>query len=118
MKKIFKKIFSFLASQSDMILLQRKIEENKILVGQFFNEWNKTRFIDKLASTEFKVFSQYGDDGIISYLTGMLDIPEKKFVEFGVENYTESNTRFLLINENWSGLVIDGNEKNIEYTQA
>jgi hypothetical protein len=38
---------------------------------------------------------------------------EKVFVEFGVEDYAESNTRFLLKNNNWSGLVIDGSDENI-----
>ena len=36
-------------------------------------------------------------------------------MEFGVENYEESNTRFLLFNNNWSGLIIDSSEKNISY---
>jgi len=36
-------------------------------------------------------------------------------VEFGVENYVESNTRFLLTNNRWSGLVIDGSAENIAY---
>ena len=62
---------------------------------------------------EFKVFSQWGDDGIIQYLVNKLDITEKKFIEFGIENYRESNTRFLLMNNNWDGLVFDGSNKNI-----
>ena len=37
------------------------------------------------------------------------------FVEFGVENYTEANTRFLLVKDNWTGLVIDGSRQNIDY---
>ena len=42
-------------------------------------------------------------------------VGRKIFVEFGVENYTESNTRFLLMNDNWAGLVIDGSAKNVDY---
>lgn len=66
-----------------------------------------------LARAEFKVFSQFGDDGIIQYILQRLDLPvaEQRFVEFGVENYTEANTRFLLLNNNWSGLVMDGSEE-------
>lgn len=62
---------------------------------------------------EFRVFSQWGEDGIIQFLLRSINIEEKKFIEFGVENYTESNTRFLLVNNNWSGLVIDGSQENI-----
>jgi len=64
---------------------------------------------------EIRVFSQWGEDGIIQFLINNIAIENRVFVEFGVQNYTESNTRFLLINNNWSGLVIDGSKKNIEY---
>ncbi|MEW5859431.1 MAG: hypothetical protein AB1861_18920 [Cyanobacteriota bacterium] len=64
---------------------------------------------------EFRVFSQWGEDGIIQFLLRHLEVPRKIFVEFGVYNYTESNTRFLLVNNNWSGLVIDSSAENISY---
>ncbi len=66
-----------------------------------------------LQSYEFRVFSQWGEDGIIQFLIKNIKIESHVFVEFGVQDYVESNTRFLLINNNWSGLVIDGNEKDI-----
>ena len=70
---------------------------------------------DKIQETEFRVFSQWGEDGIIQFLINNIPIKNKFFVEFGVEDYLQSNTRFLLINNNWSGLVIDGSENNIEF---
>ncbi|OBQ09594.1 MAG: NADH dehydrogenase [Anabaena sp. LE011-02] len=69
----------------------------------------------ELQDNEFQVFSQWGEDGIIQMLLRHIEIPNKIFIEFGVENYTESNTRFLLINDNWAGLVIDGSPENISY---
>lgn len=74
---------------------------------------NKTR-VASLAEIEFKIFSQFGDDGIIQWLTRQLDLSVGNFIEFGVENYRESNTRFLMMNNNWSGLVMDGSQKNID----
>ena len=71
-----------------------------------------------IENAEFRVYSQWGEDGIIQYLVNQLSIPNKVFVEFGVENYLESNTRFLLINNNWSGLVIDGSQKHIDYIKS
>jgi hypothetical protein len=71
--------------------------------------------IEKLSDAEFQVFSQWGEDGIIQYLISKVPIENEIFVEFGVEDYTESNTRFLLQNNNWQGLVIDSSERNIEY---
>jgi hypothetical protein len=64
-------------------------------------------------ANEFRVFSQWGEDGIIQFLLNRVQIANKTFVEFGVGNYTESNTRFLLKYDNWSGLVIDGSEHYI-----
>ena len=63
---------------------------------------------------EFKVFSQFGDDGIIQFLTRVIDIEHRTFIEFGVEDFSESNCRFLMQKDNWSGFVIDGSEENIE----
>src|SRR5579859_7257876 len=61
-----------------------------------------------LQEAEFRVFSQWGEDGIIQYLLSKVAIAHDTFVEFGVGNYRESNTRFLLTNNNWRGLIIDG----------
>jgi hypothetical protein len=76
---------------------------------------NQQNFIhsDNINDYEFKIFSQNGEDGIIQYLTKHISIKNKIFIEFGVENYMESNTRFLMMNNNWSGLVIDGSAANI-----
>ncbi len=60
-----------------------------------------------LSQTEFKVFSQFGDDGILQYLFSRIPAVDS-FIEFGVEDYTESNTRFLLLHDNWRGLILDG----------
>ena len=68
-----------------------------------------------LSQAEFKVFSQWGEDGILQFLTARVPIPNRFFVEFGVQNYLESNTRFLLLNDNWSGLVMDGSDNNVDY---
>tara|TARA_B100002051_G_C16734507_1_gene640338 strand:- start:1096 stop:2022 length:927 start_codon:yes stop_codon:yes gene_type:complete len=68
-----------------------------------------------ISDSEFRVYSQWGEDGIIQYLLSKIEIKDKVFVEFGVENYLQSNTRFLLQNNYWSGLVIDGNKSDIEY---
>lgn len=62
----------------------------------------------------FKVFSQGNEDGLIQYLINHVEIPNKIFVEFGVEDYSECNTKFLLLHDNWSGLCMDGSSKAME----
>ena len=59
------------------------------------------------ADVEFRVSSQWGEDGIIEWLCHVLPDLPRRFVEFGVDNYEEANTRFLLQNRGWSGLVMD-----------
>ena len=83
----------------------------RIEIRQLYPLNNSTQ----LSRNEFKVYSQSGEDGIIQYLINNIQISDKRFIEFGVENYLESNTRFLAINNYWSGLVIDGDRENIEF---
>ncbi len=70
-----------------------------------------------LHDAEFKVYSQWGEDGIIQYLVNEVEISNKYFIEFGVESYIESNTRFLLKNNNWSGLIMDGSAAYMQQVQ-
>ena len=62
---------------------------------------------------EFRVFSQWGEDGLIQHLVAEVPIARRVFVEFGVEDYQEANSRFLLVNDGWAGLVMDADENNI-----
>ncbi|HEY0608168.1 MAG TPA: hypothetical protein VGD35_00900 [Chitinophaga sp.] len=78
------------------------------------NSTNRDRILEDIKLAEYKVFSQWGDDGIIQFLVEYLNIPNKVFIEFGVEDYNQSNTRFLLMNNNWKGLVLDASVANIE----
>jgi len=90
------------------------LHDSKMLNAKtLINSFNYTKNL-KLSAYEFKVFSQWGDDGIIQYLINTIDIPNKTFIEFGVEYYVEANTKFLLMNNNWSGYIIDGLKENID----
>jgi hypothetical protein len=62
---------------------------------------------------EFRVFSQWGEDGIIQYLIHQVPISNPQFVEFGVQDYKESNTRFLLQHDNWVGFVLEASAEDV-----
>jgi hypothetical protein len=101
---------TYLSSKED-------IENLKLQNGRILAEINKTntdKILKNIHLAEFKIFSQFGDDGIIQFLVNYLDIDTHTFIEFGVENYKESNTRFLLINCNWKGLIMDGSKVNVD----
>jgi hypothetical protein len=84
---------------------------------------NVQRKLDKLAvlsaasrfdDAGFKVFAQWDEDGLIQYLVAHLEGCPKTFVEFGVGDYSEANTRLLLERDNWRGMVIDSSRENID----
>ena len=81
---------------------------SKILMSS--NTWRDKDY-NNISDKEFRVFSQWGDDGIIQFLIKELQVDNETFIEFGVGNYFESNTHFLLVNNNWSGFIIDGSKK-------
>ena len=94
---------------------ERPIETNRVLLGkQLINSIRTAKKTpERLADVGFKVFSQWDEDGIIQYLISKVPIINKVFVEFGVEDYRESNTRFLLVNDNWKGLIMDSDPSHI-----
>ncbi|WP_243749227.1 hypothetical protein [Mucilaginibacter agri] len=98
-------------------MLKEETSVQKILQANILsrlNNANTPNILQNIQLAEFKVFSQWGDDGIIQFLVNYLDIKTKTFIEFGVQDYTEANTRFLLMNNNWSGLIMDGSAENME----
>ena len=91
--------------------LQTEVDQLKILAAQpLIQKFKDGEKLSRLRDAEFKAFSQFGDDGIIQYLIHRLAPLPDSFVEFGVGNYRESNTRFLLLNNNWRGLIMDSSE--------
>ena len=89
-------------------------ETSLILQGKILSELNRNKSSKNIQDYEFKVFSQNGEDGIIQFLIQNTEIKNKIFVEFGVETYKEANTKFLLLNSGWSGLIIDGDKDAME----
>ena len=85
----------------------------KLSQGVILAELNARKDSKSLKDYEFKVFSQWGEDGILQRLTNLVPITNKTFIEFGVEDFSESNCRFLMMKDLWSGFVMDGSADNI-----
>ena len=94
--------------------MDERSDEIKTNLGLLLSVLNENKVSKKLADYEFKIFSQWGEDGIIQFLTKALEIRNRTFIEFGVEDFQEANCRFLLIKDNWKGFVIDGSKSNIQ----
>lgn len=105
-------------TDSVLRFIRKETDKIKMLHGKQL-AWmvNTKNTISDFSEVEFSIFSQWGDDGIIQFLINKIPNINKSFIEFGVENYRESNTRFLLCNNNWRGLVFDGSTENIRFIQ-
>lgn len=94
--------------------LRKEVDELKLQIARgHFSQIAQGSGQYELHDYEYKVFSQWGDDGIIQFLLSRIPVKNKVFVEFGVEDFLESNCRFLMMHDNWAGLVIDGSQKSI-----
>lgn len=119
--QIFEKIKRYFYNRARALLLP--IEQNNakhtVLQSQLIAEnHRKQESINCLSDVEFSGFSQWGEDGIIDWLIHKLPGIPQSFVEFGVEDYRESNTRLMLQLRNWRGLVMDGSASHIASIRA
>lgn len=77
---------------------------------------NKSFWITQFREHELKVYSQNGEDGVLLWLftnIGTVNHPPR-FVEFGVENGLQCNTRHLRERLGWQGLMMDGSNENLQ----
>ncbi len=110
---MIRRIRNRLAQLSELV---RRVEDLQQAVGRV-----ELRLLEtgkgqgaQLQDFECKISSQWGEDGIIQFLIRKIPVPRKFFIEFGVQDYKESNTRFLLQHNNWSGLVFESRERDVE----
>ncbi len=94
------------------------VERVQLAIGRHESRHVRSGPFARLCDAEFRVFSQFGEDGIIQYLIHRTRIEHEVFVEFGVADYRESNTQFLLCNDNWRGLILDGGTRHIDFVRS
>lgn len=98
------------------IIISQKNVDRGFQVAQFLSQHlhNNPRYDDnkRLNKSEYQVFSQNGEDGIINEIFTRIGTTNKYFVEFGVTDGLESNSLHLLYNQ-WQGLWIEGNPEDI-----
>jgi hypothetical protein len=62
----------------------------------------------ELAWSEFRRYSQNGEDGILLRIFSIIGTTDRRFVEIGSGDATECNTRNLWEGWGWSGLLVEG----------
>jgi hypothetical protein len=71
----------------------------------------KKSFAKTLSNYKKRIYSQTMEDGVIEGVFNNIGTTNKYFVEFGAwDGQHLSNTANLRINENWEGLLLEGNE--------
>ena len=63
-----------------------------------------------LWDAEVKVYSQWGEDGILDYICEKIELAKPRVIEIGSGNFTECNSRFLAENRSASVFAVDGRE--------
>ena len=110
--KFFNKIINFVKEKLFNFLknsFENYNAKNRFMLGNIylFDAQKKYKKIKDLQEVEYKIFSQTGEDGIIDFMLKKIGISNCKFVEVGVGDYSESNTRYIYEKSFSSGLIID-----------
>lgn len=106
---------------AEIISVLRAIEEQNRSVHYLLASWimgkpfeADGRFADRKSLSRFnrRVYSQLGEDGIVSEIFSRIGQRDGVFVECGVGNGMENTTRFLL-EGGWRGYWIEGNSDDV-----
>ena len=108
LESILNKLFKFL-HEIYRFKSQQNFDDLKFLIGQNSILASRARYaqIQFLHEAEVKIFSQWGEDGIIDYLLHILKISKPRILEIGVGDFTECNSRFAAEFMNASVYMVD-----------
>jgi hypothetical protein len=106
---------------SEITAVLRDIEDRNRRLLDLMSSWVMGRPFEtdgryqnpkSLARFNRKIYSQLGEDGIVSEIFGRIGRKSNVFVECGVGNGLENTTRFLL-ESGWKGYWFEGNPEDV-----
>lgn len=103
LNRLKSKITSFIAPE---------VRNFRFLIGQaaILSSRANSKSFQSLWDAEVKVYSQWGEDGILDYLCERLGLSKPRVLEIGAGNFSECNSRFLAENRNASIFAVDGRD--------
>lgn len=104
-KKIISKIFYVFWKYSGLKNIEKSLA--LLAINNIYSNHNRR---NSPMENGHKVYSQQDEDGIIEEIFNRIGVKKKLFIEIGLETGIECNTTYLL-QKNWSGLWIEGNQK-------
>lgn len=110
-KSVFDYI-KYLAEQRDRIDSLNFTAHNLVLAN-YAKLHSSSSVKAKLKMAEAKIYSQFGEDGILLSIFSKINSKAHSFVEIGISNGVESNAANFAINLEWGGLFIDSSIDSI-----
>jgi len=110
MSKLYKLFFNIILFISNKLRIKKTLINNLKLnlgINNLIQNRKNYSSVNNIRECEVKIFSQNGEDGIIDYLINQLKITDPNFIEIGVGDYEEANSRFLYEKYHRNGLIID-----------
>jgi hypothetical protein len=100
LNKVLKRIRDSIARRDEDLRIRigsQHVAQNRYLVDEILDLWD----------VEVRVFSQWGEDGILDYVLHRLSISKPRILELGAGSFSECNSRFLAHNRNASVYAVD-----------
>ncbi|NDJ61548.1 MAG: hypothetical protein GYB67_10515, partial [Chloroflexi bacterium] len=97
-------------------LINGLLQTQQIQLRQHYQALLNTNpaLLPALHETEFRIYSQHGEDGIIHYIFSIIGATTKRCVEICAGDGIQCNSANLIIHHGWDGLLFDGDAKNVE----
>ena len=90
-------------------LLTPEISNFKFALGQSAILASRQSYfkVKNLWDAEVKVYSQWGEDGILDYICELIELAKPRVLEIGAGNFLECNSRFIAEFRNASVVAVD-----------
>ena len=102
---------------SDTNLNENLQQTQIILMNQYRQMLHSGAKLPSFDEVGFSVYSDADEDGILHFIFSIVGTLNKKLVDIGAATISGSNTANLLINNGWTGLLIEGNEDSYNATK-
>lgn len=95
-----------------MRFVRPELHNLKFMIGQaaVLSSRSNSQNFENLWDAEVKVFSQWGEDGILDFLCEKIGISKPNVIEIGAGNFMECNSRFIAEFRNANVIAVDGRD--------
>jgi hypothetical protein len=96
---------------------RRYVDPQRLLIGESAMATRRASSVQlrDLWDAEIRVFSQFGEDGILDFLCDALGLSKPRILEIGAGDFSECNSRFLVESRGASAVVVDGEPGLVDF---